>query len=127
MTDDKDIEKLFSTAKTEFEDNAQFMDALSEKLDKVEFVKQIQERKLRSYKIGLIVAFAVGVVFGAIGLLVILHLPAESVTLAETGFLANLFGGIRNMSAILLSLVVTGGAVCISLNIQDILRMKAAV
>lgn len=127
MTDDKDIEKLFSTAETQFDDDAQFMAALNEKLDKVEFIKQIQERKLKSYRISLIVAFAAGAVFGIIGLFMVSHVPAETFTMTGTGFLIDFICSSRNISTILLSLLAIAGTIGISLNIQDIQRMKSAV
>lgn len=127
MTDDKDIDKLFSTAVTEFDDNRQFMSALTEKLDKVEYIQQIQGQKRKAYKISLIVAFAIGVVFGGIGLALILHMP-ETTPVINTlgiGVLMELPNGMKGLSATVLSFVITGGILCIALNIQDIYRMKS--
>lgn len=128
MTDDKEIEKLFKTAKTEFSDNAEFTAALQQKLDKVELIRQMQESKLKSYKLGLITAFVIGVIFGGIGLAVLAHMPADTAVLAGTvsnGIIANLFGGVNGLYSALLSLLITGGTLCIALNVQDIYEMKA--
>ena len=78
MTEDKKMEELFSQAKTSFEDNPEFMAKLSEKLDRVEYLRQIQENRYRSYIIGLIVAFAFGLLFGCIGLTIAVNMPVRT-------------------------------------------------
>ena len=45
MTKDKELEALFASAITEFNDNDIFIDKLSSRLDKVEFLKRIQQEQ----------------------------------------------------------------------------------
>lgn len=61
MTKDKELEALFASAITEFNDNDIFIDKLSSRLDKVEFLKRIQQEQKRSCRRYLVVAFVAGV------------------------------------------------------------------
>lgn len=63
MTKDKDLEELFSTAIMEFDDNDEFIDAVSENLDKLEFVREMQMRQKRYLRNCVITAFAAGAVW----------------------------------------------------------------
>ena len=60
MTKDKELEKLFSSALTEFDDNETFLSRLEQKLEKVEYMKRIQEEQKKSYRINLVLAFVAG-------------------------------------------------------------------
>lgn len=130
MTEDKEMEELFSLAKTSFEDNPEFMAKLSEKLDRIEYLRQIQESRRKSYVVGLIVAFAFGLLFGCIGLTIAVNMPAGTPFVADgiiSRFAVSVFHGMNGLIATVLSLVVTAGTVCIALNVQDISRMKHSV
>lgn len=65
MNQDKEIDALFSSLTTEFPDNDRFLARLSEKLDKVEYIKRIQEEQKRRYRTGMALAF----VSGAVGMI----------------------------------------------------------
>lgn len=77
MIKDKEIEDLFSSAITEFDDNSIFTSELSRKLDKVEHLKRIQDEQKRGYRTDVILAFVSGVtgVLAALALLPLL--PAD--------------------------------------------------
>ena len=65
MTKDKALEELFLAQKPHFSDNADFMAALTQRLDAVEFIKQHQEATIRRYKMLMVAAFVVGIISGA--------------------------------------------------------------
>lgn len=77
MIQDKEIEDLFSSAITEFDDNSIFTSELSRKLDKMEHLKRIQDEQKRGYRTDVILAFVSGVtgVLAALALLPLL--PAD--------------------------------------------------
>lgn len=77
MTQDKELETLFSAAITEFPDNDQFLDQLSAQLDKVEYLKRVQQEQKRRYRINLVLAFASGAVGMLAALLFLPLLPSD--------------------------------------------------
>ena len=77
MTQDKELETLFSAAITEFPDNDQFLDQLSAQLDKVEYLKRVQQEQNRRYRINLVLAFASGAVGMLAALLLLPLLPSD--------------------------------------------------
>ena len=77
MTQDKELETLFSAAITEFPDNDQFLDLLSAQLDKVEYLKRVQQEQKRRYRINLVLAFASGAVGMLAALLLLPLLPSD--------------------------------------------------
>ena len=77
MTQDKKLETLFSAAITEFPDNDQFLDQLSAQLDKVEYLKRVQQEQKRRYRINLVLAFASGAVGMLAALLLLPLLPSD--------------------------------------------------
>ena len=77
MTQDKELETLFSAAITEFPDNDQFLDQLSAQLDKVEYLKCVQQEQKRRYKINLVLAFASGALGMLAALLLLPLLPSD--------------------------------------------------
>lgn len=60
MTKDKDLEILFSSAIKEFDDNERFLSQLELKLEKVEYVKRVQEEQKKRYRTNLLLAFVAG-------------------------------------------------------------------
>ena len=82
MTKDKDLEELFSTAIMEFDDNDEFIDAVSENLDKLEFVREMQMRQKRYLRNCVITAFAAGAVSVALAFLISPYLPYDVQVLA---------------------------------------------
>ena len=77
MTQDKELETLFSAAITEFPDNDQFLDQLSAQLDKVEYLKRVQQEQKRRHRINLVLAFASGAVGMLAALLLLPLLPSD--------------------------------------------------
>ena len=77
MMKDKALEELFLAQKPHFSDNADFMLALTKRLDAVEYIKQHREATIRRYKMMMVVAFAVGIICGAVSITYVLTTPAD--------------------------------------------------
>lgn len=77
MTKDKEIEELFSSAITEFDDNEKFIADLSNQMDKLEYVRNMQAEQKRHYRFGLVAAFVAGVVGVVVALIVFPLLPYD--------------------------------------------------
>ena len=130
MTKDKALEELFLSQKPHFSDNADFMAALTKRLDAVEFIKQRQEATIRRYKMLMVVAFVVGIVSGAGSIAYILSTPADVPLFTfnvQTDFLLWLAENSRLIAATGLSLLMTLGIISIISNVQDILRMRVCL
>ena len=130
MKKDKALEDLFLTQKPHFSDNADFMAALTKRLDAVEYIKQHQEATIRRYKMLMVAAFVVGIVSGAGSIAYILSTPADIPLFTfqvQTGFLLWLAENSRLIAATGLSLLMTMGIISIISNIQDILRMRVCL
>ena len=82
MTQDKEIEALFGTAITEFADNDHFLEQLSSKLSKVEYLKCLQHEQWHQYKVHLLLAFASGAA-GMLAALFLLPLLPSDMQLIE--------------------------------------------
>ena len=130
MKKDKALEDLFLTQKPHFSDNADFMAALTKRLDAVEFIKQRQESTIRRYKMLMVAAFVVGIISGAGSIAYILSTPSDIPLFTfqvQTGFLLWLAENSRLIAATGLSLLMTLGIISIISNIQDILRMRVCL
>ena len=130
MMKDKALEELFLAQKPHFSDNADFMAALTKRLDAVEYIKQRQEATLRRYKMLMVAAFVVGIVSGAVSIAYLLSTPADVPLFtfqAQTGFLLWLAENSRLIAATGLSLLMTLGIISIISNVQDILRMRVCL
>ena len=127
MMKDKALEELFLAQKPHFSDNADFMAALTKRLDAVELVKQHQEATIRRYKIMMVAAFVVGIISGAVTMAFVLSMPTEIPLFTfqtQTSFLLWLAGNSRLIATIALSLLMSFGLISIVSNIQDIMRMR---
>ena len=130
MMKDKALEDIFLAQKPHFPDNADFMAALTKRLDAVEFIKQHQEATIRRYKMLMVAAFVVGIVSGAIAVGYLLSMPADIPLFTfkvQTGFLLWLTENSRLIAATGLSLLMTLGIISIINNVQDILRMRVCL
>ena len=130
MMKDKALEELFLSQKPQFSDNADFMAALTKRLDAVEYIKQRQEATIRRYKMLMVVAFMVGIVSGAGSIAYVLSTPADVPLFtfqSQTGFLLWLAENSRLIAATGLSLLMTLGIISIISNVQDILRMRVSL
>ena len=130
MMKDKALEELFLAQKPHFTDNADFMAALTKRLDAVEFIKQHQEATIRRYKMLMVAAFVVGIISGAVAITYLLSMPADVPLFTfqvQTGFLLWLAENSRLIAATGLSLLMTMGIISIISNVQDIQRMRACL
>ncbi|MBQ7180817.1 MAG: hypothetical protein IJR87_05945 [Bacteroidaceae bacterium] len=124
---DKALEELFLAQKPHFRDNADFMAALSKRLDAVEYLKQHQEATIRHYKMLMVAAFVVGILSGAVSIAWILSTPADVPLFTfhvQSIILLWLAEKSRWIVATGLSLLMTLGIISIITNVQDILRMR---
>jgi len=130
MMKDKALEELFLAQKPHFTDNADFMAALTKRLDAIEFIKQHQEATIRRYKMLMVAAFVVGIISGAVAITYLLSMPADVPLFTfqvQTGFLLWLAENSRLIAATGLSLLMTMGIISIISNVQDIQRMRACL
>ena len=130
MKKDKALEELFLAQKPHFSDNADFMAALTKRMDAVEYLKQHQEATIRRYKILMVVAFVVGIVSGGVAISYVLSTPADVPLFTfqvQTGILLWLSENSRILAATSLSLLLTLGIISIISNIQDIQRMRVCL
>ncbi len=130
MKKDKALEELFLAQKPHFSDNADFMAALTKRMDAVEYLKQHQEATIRRYKILMVAAFVVGIISGAISIGYVLSTPADVPLFTfqvQTGILLWLSENSRILAVTALSLLLTLGIISVISNIQDIQRMRVCL
>ena len=128
MEKDKQLEELFLARQPHFDDHADFMAAVTRRLDAVEYVRQHQETTLRRYKLAMIAAFVVGIFSGAITMALLLSTPADTPLFTfdvQTGLLLWMVENSRLIAATALALLMTFGIISIISNVQDILRMRS--
>ena len=128
MEKDKELEELFLAQKPHFDDGADFMAALTKRLDAVEYLKQHQEATIRRYKMAMVVAFVVGIVSGGISIGYLLTAPADEPLFSfelHNAVLVWLAENSRMIAATALALLMSFGVISIFRNVQDILHMKA--
>ena len=127
MNKDKALEELFLAQKPHFDDKADFMAALTRRLDAVEFVRQHQEAVIRRYKMAMVVAFVVGVVSGAITMAFVLSMPSDMPLFTvhvQSGFLLWLAENSRVILSTVLALLMSLGLMSIISNVSDILHLQ---
>ncbi|UPS44668.1 hypothetical protein M1D30_00425 [Prevotella sp. E15-22] len=129
MTKDKALEELFFAQKPQFTDNADFMAALTKRLDAVEFIKQHQEATIRRYKMVMVAAFVVGIISGALAIALVLSSPAEPLFTfsIQSAFLLWVAENSRLIVATAIALLMTIGTISIIGNVQDIQRMRSRI
>ena len=130
MSKDQALEELFLAQKPHFDDKADFMAKLTRRLDAVEYVRQHQEATIRRYKMAMVIAFAVGVVSGAITLAFVLSMPADVPLFTvnvQSGLLVWLAENSRVISTTILALLMSLGMLSIISNIHDILHLQREV
>ena len=124
---DKALEELFLAQTPHFDDNADFMDRLTKRMEAVEFIKQHQEATLRRYKMAMVAAFVVGIISGAVTIAFVLSMPANVPLFSfgvQSGWLMWLAQNSRIIVATALGLLTTLGIISTVGNIQDILQMQ---
>ena len=129
MTKDKALEELFLAQQPHFDDQVDFIAALTRRLDAVEYVRQHQETTLHRYRMAMVAAFVVGLVSGAVTLAFVLSMPADVFLFTvrvQSGLLLWLPQNSRLLSATILALLLSFGTMSIIRNIHDILCMHRA-
>ena len=127
MSKDKALEELFLAQKPHFDDNADFMAALTKRLDAVEFVRRHQEATIRRYKMAMVVAFVVGIISGAITMAFVLSMPADMPLFTvhvQSGILLWLAENSRVILSTVLALLMSLGLMSIISNVSDILHLQ---
>ena len=127
MSKDKALEELFLAQKPHFDDNADFMAALTRRLDAVEYVRRHQEATIRRYKMAMVVAFVVGIISGAITLAFVLSMPADMPLFTvhvQSGILLWLAENSRVILSTVLALLMSLGLMSIISNVNDIQRLQ---
>ena len=127
MSKDKALEELFLAQKPHFDDNADFMAALTRRLDAVEYVRRHQEATIRRYKMAMVAAFVIGVVSGAITLAFVLSIPADMPLFTvhvQSGILLWLAENSRVILSTVLALLMSLGLMSIISNVSDILHLQ---
>ncbi len=127
MSKDKALEELFLAQKPHFDDNADFMAALTKRLDAVEFVRRHQEATIRRYKMAMVVAFVVGIISGAITMAFVLSMPADKPLFTvhvQSGILLWLAENSRVILTTVLALLMSLGTMSIISNVQDIRHLQ---
>ena len=77
---DTAIEEMFACYQPDLGDSEKYMEALSKKLEAVEYVKNYKEEQVRHYRKMMVVVFAMGIVTGAIGIILALLYPVWTVS-----------------------------------------------
>ena len=127
MNKDKELEELFLAQKPQFDDNAVFMDRLTQRLDAVEYVKQHQEATIRNYKKAMVAAFIVGIISGAVTIAFLLSTPANVplFTFNQQGkWLIWLAENSRLIVSTALALLMSFGTISVINNVQEIMKMR---
>ena len=130
MIKDKAIEELFLAQKPKFDDKADFMASLTQRLDAVELVKQHQEAIIRRYKMAMVAAFVVGIISGAVTIAFILSTPADIPLFTfkvQTGWLFWFTDNSRIIIATLLALIMSLGIISVFNNVQEIMSMRTHI
>ena len=127
MTKDKALEEIFLAQTPHFDDNAEFMERLTQRLDAVEFIKQHQEATIRRYKTAIVVAFVVGIISAAVTIAFVLSVPADVPLFTfsvKSGLLMWIAQNSRVITATALALLMSYGIFSTISNVNDILSMR---
>ena len=130
MIKDKAIEELFLAQKPKFDDKADFMANLTQRLDAVELVKQHQETIIRRYKMAMVAAFVVGIISGAVTIAFLLSTPADIPLFTfkvQTGWLLWFTENSRLIAATALALLMSLGIISVINNVQEIMSMRTHI
>lgn len=75
MTTDKELQELFRSANIQFDDNDEFLELLDTRLEKVEYVRKIQDSRNKRYKLSIYCALLIGIAVEALSMTYFYHLP----------------------------------------------------
>ena len=127
MTKDTALEELFFAQRPHFEDNTEFMAALTRRLDAVEYIRQHQETTLRYYRMAIVAAFIIGIASGAVAMAFVLSMPTDVPLFTinvHSSILLWFAQNSRIISATILALMMSLGLMSVVSNVYDILRIK---
>lgn len=125
--DDKLLLELFSDFKPELSSGDAFMDSLNKKLDKVEYIKAVQEAQIHRYKMAVVLSLVCGIVVGGVFSVFILLTPIDVplFTFTTTNiFLLNFQQYSRLISVVLLSGLLSWGIISIVGMMQEMTICK---
>ena len=127
-TKDKALEELFLAQKPQFDDHAEFMAKLTQRLDAVEYIKQYQEATIRRYKMAVVVAFLAGLIVGGIAIAYLLMSPSDvplfNFNTHNLFFLEWLCSNSRLVTVTAISLLMTFGITSFVSNIQELMSIR---
>jgi hypothetical protein len=126
---DKELEKLFSTAITEFDDNDEFIATLSDNLDKIGYAKRLFEAQEHRHKIGLLLAFIAGAVSVIFTMLIFPLLPTDAkiFDFLIQGSVMVMSGQSKMISVLIFAILSTTVFYSLLTTIRDIHGLKARV
>lgn len=126
MTPDKDIQELFNSIDITPSDGEKFIAGLQERLDRVEYIKEMQEAQTRRFRHTTVTAFICGVIAGATAMALMNVLPSVVLTKLQLA-LGNLHlsGSLDTLAIVRIVIsILTGTIVFIIIeNIREISRM----
>lgn len=126
MTPDKDIQELFNSIDITPSDGEKFIAGLQERLDRVEYIKEMQEAQTRRFRHTTVTAFICGVLAGAMAMALMSVLPSVVLTKLQLA-LGNLHlsGSLDTLAIVRIVIsILTGTIVFIIIeNIREISRM----
>ena len=129
MTPDKDIQELFNSIDIIPSDEEKFIAGLEERLDEVEYIKEMHEAQARRYRHTTVTAFICGVIAGATSMALMNVLPSFVLAKLQVA-LGNLHqsGGLDTLAIVRIVIsILTGTIVFIIIeNIREISRMLKA-
>ena len=124
MITDKELQELFSTMETQSakvycasEDN--FLKTLDARLEKVEYIKQMQDNQNKKYKRAIYHALMTGVVVGALSMAILYHAGQWLPKLPDLGLSLNA----RVVISTILAFIIGSCAFWLTRNLQEIKQM----
>lgn len=127
MMKDKALEDLFLAQRPIFQDQDEFMNRLSRRLEAVEYIRRYEEANIRRYKYALVLTFLLGMLLGGGLLAFVLSLPADAPLFTwdvSSRLLQPCVQYGRIILTGLLSMLISASLFSIVSNVQDIFRMR---
>lgn len=129
MNQDKDIQELFNSIDIIPSDEEKFIAGLEERLDKVEYIKEMQVAQTRRFRHTTVTAFICGVIAGATAMALMNVLPSSVLAKLQVALGSLHLPGSLDILAIarIFVSILTGTVVFILIeNIREISRMLKA-
>lgn len=122
------LEQIFQDYKPSLESNECFMEKLNQRLDAVEYIKQVQDKQIRRYKYLVIAAFVLGILCSSVLFAFILILPETAFTFSfetEIKGLSFLEQNSRLLSLAFIAGIISFAIISIIRNIQDVINLSS--